>query len=57
MAAMKAAAHPAVTVCTAAPGAVVPDSSLEISARDPAAPATNPAGTRTRMSRLTGLRP
>jgi hypothetical protein len=56
MAAMKAAAQPAVTVCTAAPGAAVPDSSLAIWARDPAAAATNATGTRTSISRLTGLR-
>ena len=56
MAAMKAAAQPAVTVCTAAPGAEVPDSSLATWARDPAAAATNATGTRTSISRLTGLR-
>jgi len=56
MAAMNAAAHPAVTVCIAAPGAIVPDSSLASWASDPAAPATNATGTKTNTSRLTGLR-
>ena len=41
---------------TTAPGAIVPDSSLASWAREPDAPATNAAGTRTSMSRLTGLR-
>jgi hypothetical protein len=53
---MNAAAHPAVTVCIAEPGATVPDSSLASWASDPAAAATNATGTRTRTSRLTGLR-
>jgi hypothetical protein len=56
MAAMKAAAQPAVTTCTVAPGAAVPLMSLASWAMEPAAPATNAAGTSTSMMRLTGLR-
>ena len=51
---MNPAAHPAVASCTAGPPG--PPNSFAVSAIAPPATATNAAGTRTRISRLTGLR-